>query len=83
MAHVLFAHVAAAFERDMRDPKGWNAARMQVSFLWENPTPEQAAYLLLLEKLGQDDKGSYRLSEVEEQAVAAHRGEAPGDDSAA
>ncbi|MEU0914970.1 ParB/RepB/Spo0J family partition protein [Streptomyces althioticus] len=83
MAHVLFAHVAAAFERDMRDPKGWNAARMQVSFLWENPTPEQASYLLLLEKLGQDDKGSYRLSEVEEQAVAAHRGEAPGDDSAA
>lgn len=82
MGHVLFAHVAAAFERDMRDPKGWNAARMQVSFLWENPTPEQAAYLLLLERLGQDDKGSYRLSEVEEQAVAAHRGEEQGEPSA-
>ncbi|WP_369383299.1 ParB/RepB/Spo0J family partition protein [Streptomyces sp. cg36] len=80
-AHVLFAHVAAAFERDMRDPKGWNDASMQVRFLWEDPTPQQAAYLLLLEKLGQDDKGSYRLSEVEEQAVAAHRGtdtDAPG-----
>jgi hypothetical protein len=74
-AHVLFAHVAAAFERDMREPKGWNDARMQVRFLWEDPTPQQAAYLLLLEKLGQDDKGSYRLSEVEEQAVAAHRGD--------
>ncbi|MFE4416206.1 hypothetical protein [Streptomyces sp. NPDC056821] len=69
-AHVLFAHVAAAFERDMREPKGWNDARMQVRFLWEDPTPQQAAYLLLLEKLGQDDKGSYWLSEVEEQAAA-------------
>ncbi|MFC8520487.1 ParB/RepB/Spo0J family partition protein [Streptomyces sp. NPDC057257] len=75
LPHVLFAHVAAAFERDMRDPKGWNDARMQVRFLWEDLTPQQAAYLLLLEKLGDDDKGSYRLSEVEEQAVAAHRGE--------
>ncbi|MFD7409391.1 hypothetical protein ACFV7R_43750 [Streptomyces sp. NPDC059866] len=28
-----------------------------------------------LEKLGQDDKGSYRLSEVEEQALAPHGGE--------
>ncbi|MGW0770730.1 ParB/RepB/Spo0J family partition protein [Streptomyces sp. NPDC002676] len=73
LPHVLFAHVAAAFERDMRDPKGWNDARMQVRF-WEDLTPQQATYLLLLEKLGQDDKGSYRLSEVEEQAVAAHRG---------
>lgn len=75
LPHVLFAHVAAAFERDMRDPKGWNDARMQVRFLWEDLTPQQAAYLLLLEKLGKDDKGSYRLSEVEEQAVAAHRGD--------
>ncbi|WP_406469826.1 ParB/RepB/Spo0J family partition protein [Streptomyces sp. NBC_01615] len=69
-AHVLFAHVAAAFERDMREPKGWNDARMEVRFLWEDLTPQQAAYLLLLQKLGQDDKGSYRLSEVEDQAVA-------------
>ncbi|RSR94156.1 hypothetical protein EF917_26845, partial [Streptomyces sp. WAC00469] len=81
-AHVLFAHVAAAFERDMREPKGWNDARMQVRFLWEDPTPQQAAYLLLLEKLGQDDKGSYRLSEVEEQAVAPHRGDDADDESA-
>lgn len=73
LGHVLFAHVAAAFEHDMRDPKGWNDARMQVRFLWEDLTPQQAAYLLLLEKLGQDDKGSYRLSEVEEQALAPHR----------
>ncbi|MFD4588310.1 ParB/RepB/Spo0J family partition protein [Streptomyces sp. NPDC058434] len=75
MAHVLFAHVAAAFERDMRDPKGWNDSRMQVRFLWEDLTAQQSAYLLLLEKLGQEDKGSYRLSEVEEQAVASHRPE--------
>ncbi|MGW2556426.1 ParB/RepB/Spo0J family partition protein [Streptomyces sp. NPDC001635] len=75
LPHVLFAHVAAAFERDMRDPKGWNDALMQVRFLWEDLTPQQAAYLLLLEKLGQDDKGSYRLSEVEEQALAPHRSE--------
>ncbi|MFE2583310.1 ParB/RepB/Spo0J family partition protein [Streptomyces sp. NPDC059378] len=75
-AHVLFAHVAAAFERDMRDPKGWNDARMGVRFLWEDPTPQQAAYLLLLEKLGHEDKGTYRLSEVEEQAVAPHRPDA-------
>ncbi|MEJ8654956.1 ParB/RepB/Spo0J family partition protein [Streptomyces sp. MS1.AVA.4] len=73
LSHVLFAHVAAAFERDMRDPKGWNDARMGVRFLWEDLTPQQAAYLLLLEKLGQEDKGSYRLSEVEEQALASHR----------
>ncbi|MFF8193550.1 hypothetical protein ACF05L_22490 [Streptomyces bobili] len=33
----------------------------------------QARYLLLLETLGQDDNGSYRLSEVEDQAVAHHR----------
>ncbi|MFJ1839963.1 ParB/RepB/Spo0J family partition protein [Streptomyces sp. NPDC088175] len=83
MAHVLFAHVAAAFERDMRDPKGWNDARMDVRFLWEDPTPQQAAYLLLLEKLGRDDKGSYRLSEVEEQAVAPHRGDETGGEAAA
>ncbi|MGW7365417.1 ParB/RepB/Spo0J family partition protein [Streptomyces sp. NPDC054841] len=76
LGHVLFAHVAAAFERDMREPKGWNDARMEVRFLWEDLTPQQAAYLLLLEKLGQDDKGSYRLSEVEEQAVASHRPDA-------
>ncbi|MGW1411304.1 hypothetical protein [Streptomyces sp. NPDC002403] len=82
-AHVLFAHVAAAFERDMRDPKGWNDARMDVCFLWESLTPQQAAYLLLLEKLGQDDKGSYRLSEVEEQALAPHRGDAASSESAA
>ncbi|WP_326757328.1 ParB/RepB/Spo0J family partition protein [Streptomyces phaeochromogenes] len=81
-AHVLFAHVAAAFERDMREPKGWNDARMQVRFLWEDPTSQQAAYLLLLEKLGQDDKGSYRLSEVEEQAVAPHRGDDADGESA-
>ncbi|MFI9040936.1 ParB/RepB/Spo0J family partition protein [Streptomyces sp. NPDC053726] len=82
-AHVLFAHVAAAFERDMRDPKGWNDARMDVCFLWESLTPQQAAYLLLLEKLGHDDKGSYRLSEVEEQALAPHRGDAASSESAA
>jgi ParB/RepB/Spo0J family partition protein len=75
LPHVLFAHVAAAFERDMRDPKGWNDAQMEVRFLWEDLTPHQAAYLLLLEKVGQDDKGSYRLSEVEEQALAPHRSE--------
>ncbi|MEU6653393.1 hypothetical protein ABZ904_29150 [Streptomyces sp. NPDC046900] len=73
LAHMLFAHVADAFERDMRDPKGWNDALMQVRFLWEDLTPQQAAYLLLLEKLGHDDQGSYRLSEVEEQALAPHR----------
>ncbi|MFD7283468.1 ParB/RepB/Spo0J family partition protein [Streptomyces sp. NPDC059862] len=83
LPHVLFAHVAAAYERDMRDPKGWNDARMQVRFLWEDLTPQQAAYLLLLEKLGQDDKGSYRLSEVEEQAVTPHRGEDAEGTSAA
>ncbi|MFF7987841.1 ParB/RepB/Spo0J family partition protein [Streptomyces sp. NPDC007901] len=81
LPQVLFAHVAAAFERDMRDPKGWNDARMQVRFLWEDLTSQQAAYLLLLEKLGQEDKGSYRLSEVEEQAVAAHRGADAAADS--
>ncbi|MFE9989805.1 hypothetical protein ACFYRK_23445 [Streptomyces sp. NPDC005381] len=37
----------------------------------------QAAYLLLLEALGQADNGSQALSEVEEQAVAAHRPKAP------
>lgn len=73
MAHIIFAHIAAAFERNMRDPKGWNDASMQVRFLWDDPTPQQAAYLLLLEKLGQHNKGSYRLTEVEEQAVAPHR----------
>ncbi|MFD7877758.1 hypothetical protein ACFV5G_27285 [Streptomyces sp. NPDC059766] len=75
-AHVLFAHVAAAFERDMRDPKGWNDAHMETRFLWEDPTPQQAAYLLLLERLGREDKGTYRLSEVEEQALAPHRPDA-------
>ncbi|MCX5336873.1 ParB N-terminal domain-containing protein [Streptomyces sp. NBC_00140] len=82
LPHVLFAHVAAAFERDMRDPKGWNDARMAVRFLWEDPTPQQAAYLLLLEKLGHDDHGSYRLSEVEDHAIAPYRGE-DGDDTPA
>jgi ParB/RepB/Spo0J family partition protein len=82
-ANVLFAHVAAAFERDMRDPKGWNHSRMEVCFLWEHLTPQQAAYLLLLERLGHSDKGSYRLSEVEEQAVEPHRpADADGESAA-
>ncbi|MFF8932260.1 ParB/RepB/Spo0J family partition protein [Streptomyces longwoodensis] len=58
----LFAHAAAACEYDIREPKTW-------SYL----TAQQARYLLLLEALGQADNGSYRLSEVEEQAVARHR----------
>ncbi|MGW4516152.1 hypothetical protein ACWEO4_30115 [Streptomyces sp. NPDC004393] len=37
------------------------------------PGVTRSALALLLDKLGQDDKGSYRLSEVEEQAVAPHR----------
>ncbi|WP_237329961.1 hypothetical protein [Streptomyces sp. BA2] len=58
----LFAHVAAACEYDIREPKTWSSL-----------TVRQARYLLLLEALGQDDNGSYRLSEVENQAVARHR----------
>ncbi|MEU9191048.1 ParB N-terminal domain-containing protein [Streptomyces sp. NPDC048484] len=62
VVNALFAHVAAACEYDIREPKTWS-----------NPTVRQARYLLLLEALGQDDNGSYRLSEVEDQAVARHR----------
>ncbi|MEU5044578.1 ParB/RepB/Spo0J family partition protein [Streptomyces griseorubiginosus] len=62
VVNALFAHVAAACEYDIREPKTW-------SYL----TPAQARYLLLLEALGQDDNGSYRLSEVENQAVTRHR----------
>jgi ParB-like chromosome segregation protein Spo0J len=62
VVNALFAHVAAACEHDIREPRTWS-----------NLTAEQARYLLLLEALGQDDNGSYRLSEVETQAVARHR----------
>ncbi|MFF6953805.1 ParB/RepB/Spo0J family partition protein [Streptomyces iakyrus] len=62
VVNALFAHVAAACEYDIREPKTWS-----------NLTTRQARYLLLLEALGQDDNGSYRLSEVEDQAVARHR----------
>ncbi|WP_331733106.1 ParB N-terminal domain-containing protein (plasmid) [Streptomyces sp. NBC_00080] len=62
IVNALFAHVAAACEYDIREPKTWS-----------NLTLRQARYLLLLEALGQDDNGSYRLSEVENQAVARHR----------
>ncbi|MCQ8836111.1 ParB N-terminal domain-containing protein [Streptomyces malaysiensis] len=62
VVNALFAHVAAACEHDIREPKTWS-----------NLTVQQARYLLLLEALGQDDNGSYRLSEVEDQAVARHR----------
>lgn len=77
LANVLFAQVAAAFEADIRDPKSFDMVRYQTAYLWEAPSPEQAAYLLLLETLGQADNGSYALSEVEEQAVAAHRPKTP------
>ncbi|MDG4857086.1 ParB N-terminal domain-containing protein [Streptomyces sp. T-3] len=73
LANVLFAHVAAAFEDDIREPKKFDAARMTQVFLWESPDRRQATYLLLLESLGQADHGSYQLSEVEAQAVASHR----------
>ncbi|WNZ06154.1 ParB N-terminal domain-containing protein [Streptomyces sp. 11x1] len=62
VVNALFAHVAAACEYDIREPKTWS-----------NLTVRQARYLLLLEALGQDDNGSYRLSEVEDQAVTRHR----------
>ncbi|MFJ4790995.1 ParB/RepB/Spo0J family partition protein [Streptomyces sp. NPDC088794] len=62
VVNALFAHVAAACEYDIRDPKTWSHLNEQ-----------RARYLLLLEALGQDDKGSYQLSEVEAQAVARHR----------
>lgn len=62
VVNALFAHVAAACEYDIREPKTWS-----------HLTERQARYLLLLEALGQDDNGSYRLSEVEDQAVARHR----------
>ncbi|MEH0433917.1 ParB/RepB/Spo0J family partition protein [Streptomyces stelliscabiei] len=62
VVNALFAHVAAACEYDIREPKTWS-----------NLNVRQARYLLLLEALGQDDNGSYRLSEVEGQAVARHR----------
>ncbi|MET7693848.1 ParB N-terminal domain-containing protein [Streptomyces sp. NPDC005483] len=62
VVNALFAHVAAACEYGIREPKTWS-----------HLTAPQARYLLLLEALGQDDNGSYRLSEVEDQAVARHR----------
>lgn len=73
LANVLFAQVAAAFEDTIRDPKGYDSAQYSVVFLWESPGPTTAAYLLLLESLGQEDNGSYQLSEVEQQAIASHR----------
>jgi ParB-like chromosome segregation protein Spo0J len=65
VVNALFAHVAAACEYDIREPKTWSHLSVR-----------QARYLLLLEALGQDDNGSYRLSEVEDQAVARHRPDA-------
>ncbi|MES5824978.1 ParB N-terminal domain-containing protein [Streptomyces sp. RG80] len=62
VVNALFAHIAAACEYDIREPKTWS-----------HLTAHQARYLLLLEALGRDDNGSYRLSEVEDQAVARHR----------
>ncbi|WP_409240501.1 ParB/RepB/Spo0J family partition protein [Streptomyces sp. PA5.6] len=62
VVNALFAHVAAACEHYIRDPKTWS-----------NLNERQARYLLLLEALGQEDSGSYRLSEVETEAVAPHR----------
>ncbi|MER7982457.1 ParB/RepB/Spo0J family partition protein [Streptomyces sp. NPDC095817] len=76
-ANVLFAQVAAAFEADIRDPKSYDMVHYRAAYLWEAPSAEQAAYLLLLEALGKADNGSYALSEVEEQAVAAHRPKTP------
>ena len=65
--NALFAHVAAACEYDIREPKTWSHLAA-----W------QARYLLLLESLGKADDGSYQLSEIEQQAVARHRpGAAP------
>ncbi|WP_406834809.1 ParB/RepB/Spo0J family partition protein [Streptomyces sp. AHU1] len=71
LANLVFAQVAAAYEADIREPKVFD------TFLWKKMHPRQAAYLLLLESLGQADSGSYALSEVEEQAVAAHRPKTP------
>ncbi|MFF1378683.1 ParB/RepB/Spo0J family partition protein [Streptomyces sp. NPDC058308] len=65
VVNALFAHVAAACEYDLREPKTWS-----------HLTARQARYLLLLESLGQSDNGSYRLSEVESQAVSSHRPDA-------
>ncbi|MET8411717.1 ParB N-terminal domain-containing protein [Streptomyces sp. NPDC005195] len=76
-ANVLFAQVAAAFEADIRDPKTYDMVRYRAAYLWESLSPRQAAYLLLLETLGQADNGSYALSEVEEQAAASHRPKTP------
>ncbi|MFF9171854.1 MULTISPECIES: ParB/RepB/Spo0J family partition protein [unclassified Streptomyces] len=78
LANVLFAQVAAAFEDTIREPKQFDTARMSHVYLWESPNRLQAAYLLLLESLGQADDGSYQLSEVEQQAVASHRPNAGG-----
>ncbi|WP_331721559.1 ParB N-terminal domain-containing protein [Streptomyces sp. NBC_00212] len=65
---LLFANVAAAFEYDLREDKAWTA-----------PGPNAAAWLLLLESLGQDTN-DYALSEVEDQAVTRYRPttDAPG-----
>lgn len=62
VVNALFAHIAAACEHNIREPKTWS-----------HLTADQARYLLLLETLGHDDNGNYRLSEVEAQAVARHR----------
>ncbi|MFE0921294.1 ParB/RepB/Spo0J family partition protein [Streptomyces nigra] len=62
VVNALFAHVAAACEYDVREPK-----------TWAHLSARQARYLLLLEALGHEDNGSYRLSEVEDQAVTRHR----------
>ncbi|MFE9769788.1 ParB/RepB/Spo0J family partition protein [Streptomyces sp. NPDC005808] len=77
LANILFAQVAAAYEADIRDPKTYDMVRYRPAYLWEAPSKQQAAYLLLLESLGQADSGSYQLSEVESQAVAAHRPQEP------
>ncbi|MCT9093454.1 ParB N-terminal domain-containing protein [Streptomyces sp. ASQP_92] len=58
---LVFANVAAAFEDDLRPDKAWTSLR-----------PSAAAWLLLLETLRRQDN-AYALSEVEAQAVAAHR----------
>ncbi|MGW1870435.1 ParB/RepB/Spo0J family partition protein [Streptomyces mauvecolor] len=58
---LLFANVAAAFEYDLREDKAWTAL-----------SSGAAAWLLLLESLGQDTN-DYALSEVEDQAVTRYR----------
>ncbi|NEB76002.1 ParB N-terminal domain-containing protein [Streptomyces sp. SID14478] len=60
--HVMFAQVAAAYEYSLREPKAWQAL-----------PAAKAAWLLLLEELGRAAGGSYALSEVEADSVAAHR----------